>query len=169
MAARGADAVGRARLAYWRDTLAADCRSVFYYFYKLKFQKNPAFARRFLRATWLLALSMDDIHRSVEPGRCETPVSHKRGVHSHESQEFSCWSPCRWLLRRNVHAHDESWERASGPKSREGHGDIEGRDGEIGRAQGRGNRSDSRQDDPGVVFWPNQGEQRLHDCRQGQG
>src|SRR5215831_11795197 len=50
VAARGADAVGRARLAYWRDTLAADCRSVFYYFYKLKFQKNPAFARRFLRA-----------------------------------------------------------------------------------------------------------------------
>src|SRR5215510_3172232 len=47
MAARGARAAGRARLAYWRDTLAADCRSVFYYFYKLKFQKNPAFAWRF--------------------------------------------------------------------------------------------------------------------------
>src|SRR5215831_16941887 len=92
-----------------------------------------------------------------------------RGVHSHESQELSCWSPGCWLLRRNVHAHDESWERASGPKSREGHGDIEGRDGEIGHAQGRGNRSDSRQDDPGLVFWLNQGEQRLHDCRQGQG
>src|SRR5262249_47567848 len=44
-------------------------------------------------------------------------LSH-RGVHSHESQELSCWSPGRWLLRRNVHAHDESWERASGPKSR---------------------------------------------------
>ena len=39
----------------------------------------------------------------------------------------------------------------------------------LGRAQGRGNRSDSRQDDPGLVFWLNQGEQRLHDCRQGQG
>jgi hypothetical protein len=25
------------RLAYWRDSLAADCRSVLYYFYKLKF------------------------------------------------------------------------------------------------------------------------------------
>src|SRR5215204_4038773 len=95
------------------------------------------------------------------------PVSH-RGVHSHESQKLSCWSPGRWLLRRNVHAHDESRERASGPKSREGHGDIEGRDGKIGRAQGRGNRSDSRQDDPGVVFWLNQGEQRLHDCRHGE-
>src|SRR5262249_33209777 len=102
---------------------------------------------------------------------------------SHESQELSCWSPGRWLLRRNVHAHDESWERASGPKSsaicrsvsstspqsREGHGDIEGRDAEIGRAQGRGNRSDGRQDDSGLIFWLNQGEQRLHDCRQGQG
>src|SRR5262245_28531724 len=95
-------------------------------------------------------------------------VSH-RGVHSHESQELSCWPPCRWLLRRNVHAHDESWKRASGPKSREGHGDIEGRDGEIGRAQGRWNGSDSRQDDPRVVFWLYQGEQRLHGCRQGQG
>src|SRR5215471_641577 len=95
-------------------------------------------------------------------------VSH-RGVHSHESQELSCWSPGRWLLRCNVHAHDESWERASGPKSREGHDDVEGGDGEIGRSQGRGNRSDSRQDDPRVVFWLNQGEQRLHDCRQGQG
>src|SRR5438045_9673433 len=84
-----------------------------------------------------------------------------RGVHSHESQELSCCSPGRWLLRRHVHAHDESWERASGPKSREGHGDIEGRDGEIGRAKGRGNRSDSRQDDPGLAFWLNQGEQRL--------
>src|SRR5262245_46440176 len=106
-----------------------------------------------------------------------------RGVHSHESQELSYWSPGRWLLRRNVHAHDESWERASGPKSsaicrsvsstspqsREGHGDIEGRDGKIGRAQDRGNRSNSRQDDAGLIFWLNQGEQRLHDCRQGQG
>src|SRR5262249_24386200 len=91
------------------------------------------------------------------------------GVHSHESQELSCWSPGRWLLRRNVHAYDESWERASGPKSHEGQGDTEGRDGEIGPAQGRGNRSDSRQDDPGLVFWLNQGEQRLHGCRQGQG
>src|SRR5215475_13699136 len=86
-------------------------------------------------------------------GHCpqSSSVAH-RGVHSHESQELSCWSPGRWLLRRNVNAHDESWERASRPKSREGHGDIEGRDGEIGRAQGRGNRSDSRQDDPGLYF-----------------
>jgi len=44
MAAGGACAAGQARLAYWRGTLAADCRSVFYYyFYKLKFQKNPCF------------------------------------------------------------------------------------------------------------------------------
>src|SRR5712672_4488124 len=82
-----------------------------------------------------LALNMGDIHRSVEPGRSGTPVSH-RGVHSHESQELPCCSPGRWLLRRDVHAHDESWERASGPKSREGHGDIDGRDGANGRARG---------------------------------
>src|SRR5215813_4078104 len=68
---RGARAAGRARLAYWRDTLAADCRSVFYYFYKLKFQKNPAFARRFLRATWLVPLNMG------RHTRCETRGSHR--------------------------------------------------------------------------------------------
>ena len=45
-----------------------------------------------------------------------------------------------------------SWERASGPKSREGHGDIEGRDGEIGRAQGRGNRSTADKTTPGLYF-----------------
>jgi hypothetical protein len=31
------------RLAYWRDILAADCRSVLYYFYKLEFQKKSCF------------------------------------------------------------------------------------------------------------------------------
>src|SRR5262245_66598377 len=100
-------------------------------------------------------------------GHCphSSSVAH-RGVYSHESQELSCWSPGRWLLR-NVHAHDESWERASGPKSREGNGDFEGRDGEIGRAQGRGNRSDSRQDEPGDVFWLNQGEKRLQELSTG--
>src|SRR5215471_14102302 len=123
---------------------------------------------RSLAADCLACYTKTAIRGSVETGRFGTPISH-RGVHSHESQELSCWSPGRWLLRRNVHAYDESWERASGPKSREGHGDTEGRDGEIGRAQGRGNRSDSRQDDPGLVFWLNQGEQRLHGCRQGQG
>jgi hypothetical protein len=56
------------------------------------------------------------------------------------------------LLRRNVHAHDESWERASGPKSREGHGDIEGRDGEIGRAQGRGTDQTADKTTPGLNF-----------------
>jgi len=33
----------------------ADCHGVLYCFYKLKFQKNRSFARRFLRATWPLA------------------------------------------------------------------------------------------------------------------
>src|SRR5215470_9249406 len=113
--------------------------------------KVQELCRLLLLPLWQRAARQFNIARDI-PGAF---VSH-RGVHSHESQELSCWSPGRWLLRRNVHAHDESWERASGPKSREGHGDIEGRDGEIGRAQGRGNRSDSRQDDPGLVFWLNQ-------------
>ena len=123
----------RARSAYRRDTLAADCLAC-YTILEVKFEKF-CFRSALSPSNLPLALNMGDIRRSVEPGRFGTPVSH-RGVHSHESEELSCWSPGRWLLRRNVHAYDESWERASGPKSREGHGDTEGRDGEIGRAQG---------------------------------
>ena len=81
------------RLAYWRDSLAADCRSVLYYFYKLNFEKS-CFRSALSPSNLPLALNMGDIHRSVEPGRFGTPVSH-RGIHSHESQKLSCWSPGR--------------------------------------------------------------------------
>ena len=56
------------------------------------------------------------------------------------------------MLRRNVHAHDESWERASGPKSREGHGDIEGRDGEIGAPKAEGTDQTADKTTPGLYF-----------------
>ena len=56
------------------------------------------------------------------------------------------------MLRRNVHAHDESWERASGPKSRESHGDIEGRDGQIGCARVEGTDQTADKTTPGLYF-----------------
>src|SRR5262245_13856275 len=54
------------RLAYWRDTLAADCRSVLYYFYKLKFQKKSCFRS---------ALSPSNLACASEHGATSTAAS----------------------------------------------------------------------------------------------
>jgi len=67
----GARAAGRARSAYWRDTLAADCLAC-YTILKVKFEKF-CFRSALSPSNLPLALNMGDIRRSVEPGRFGTP------------------------------------------------------------------------------------------------
>jgi hypothetical protein len=85
MAARGGCAAGRARSAYWRDTLAADCQACYFYKQSEKILLSlgalpEQLAHCSTWATFTAALNL---------GVAEH-LSLLERSYSHESQELSC-------------------------------------------------------------------------------